>query len=60
MKSFNEERLKENLDIFDWKLSEEDLHQIENLEQKRLNPAEFFVYPTGPFKSVAEIWDGDI
>nr|QCX36387.1 RDCT14 [Piper methysticum] len=60
VKSFNEERLKENLDIFDWKLSEEDLHLIENLEQKRLNPAEFFVYPTGPYKSVAEFWDGDV
>ncbi|KAH7546244.1 hypothetical protein FEM48_Zijuj01G0179800 [Ziziphus jujuba var. spinosa] len=36
-KSYNRERLKENLDIFDWKITQEDLYKISQLPQKKLN-----------------------
>ena len=35
VKSFNEERMKENLDIFDWKLSEEVCGKINQISQRK-------------------------
>ncbi|XVE85551.1 hypothetical protein DITRI_Ditri17bG0099300 [Diplodiscus trichospermus] len=35
VKSFNKERMKENLDIFNWKLSPEESHQISLLPQRQ-------------------------
>ncbi|XP_075518655.1 D-galacturonate reductase-like [Primulina tabacum] len=34
-KSFNKERMKENLDILDWSLSEEDIEKINQLPQRK-------------------------
>ncbi|XP_038687939.1 non-functional NADPH-dependent codeinone reductase 2-like [Tripterygium wilfordii] len=60
VKSFNKERMKENVGIFDWKLSEEDLHKIDQIPQKRGLLAEEFVSDEGPYKSLIELWDGEI
>ena len=61
VKSFNKERLKENLDIFDWTLTEDDLHKISLIPQKKCNLREVFVSPDyGPYKSLEELWDGEI
>ena len=60
VKSFDKERMKENLDIFDWKLSTEDLHKIEQIPQSRGSLAETYVTEKGPFKSIEDIWDGEI
>lgn len=60
MKTFKTERMKENLGIFDWGLTEEELKKIRELPQKRGNRAEDFISPNGPFKSVEEFWDGEI
>ncbi|XAR53158.1 Methylecgonone reductase [Bertholletia excelsa] len=59
-KSFNKERMKNNLDIFDWKLSEEELGMIrEQIPQRRAATGHFFVSPNGPYKSLEELWDGE-
>ncbi|KAH7516194.1 hypothetical protein FEM48_Zijuj10G0109500 [Ziziphus jujuba var. spinosa] len=60
VKSFREERIAENLDILDWKLTEEELQKISQIPQKRGSLAENFIYDNGPYKSVMEIWDGDV
>lgn len=60
VKSFNQERMKENLDIFDWKLNQEELDKIEQIPQSRGNPAEFTVSEQGPYKSIQAFWDGEI
>ncbi|KAK1552879.1 hypothetical protein Q3G72_024900 [Acer saccharum] len=60
VKSFDKERMKENLDIFDWKLNAEDLHKIEQIPQSRGSLAEIYVTEKGPFKSIEDIWDGEI
>ncbi|KAK9113923.1 hypothetical protein Syun_020720 [Stephania yunnanensis] len=60
VKSFNEERMKENLDIFEWELSEEDLEKINEIPQSRGLPGSFFVSDEGSFKSLAELWDGEL
>ncbi|GMI87474.1 hypothetical protein like AT1G59960 [Hibiscus trionum] len=60
VKSFNKERMKQNLDIFDWKLSADELHKISQLPQCKGFPAIEFVSEHGPYKSVEELWDGEI
>ncbi|XP_072971289.1 LOW QUALITY PROTEIN: deoxymugineic acid synthase 1-B-like [Typha angustifolia] len=60
VKSFNRERMKENLLIFDWELNEEERQMIAQIPQRRLFPALEFVSNHGPYKSVGELWDGEI
>ncbi|KAJ4973653.1 hypothetical protein NE237_006827 [Protea cynaroides] len=61
VKSFNKERMKENLEIFDWELSNEELDQIEQIPELKGESGEAFVTPEGPsYKSIEELWDGEI
>nr|XP_017224014.1 PREDICTED: non-functional NADPH-dependent codeinone reductase 2-like isoform X2 [Daucus carota subsp. sativus] len=60
VKSFNKERMKENMDIFDWQLSPEELEKINQIPQEKGNPALFFTSDRGPFKSSIDLWDEDI
>ncbi|ERN11058.1 hypothetical protein AMTR_s00024p00110840 [Amborella trichopoda] len=60
LKSFKRERLKENLQIFDWELNEEELHKIGEIPQMKFARAEKYVTPEGPFKTLEDIWDGEI
>ncbi|XP_047322685.1 non-functional NADPH-dependent codeinone reductase 2-like [Impatiens glandulifera] len=61
VKSFNKERMKENLNIFDWALSEEELKKIaEDIPQGRIFPGESICSETGLFKSINDLWDGEI
>ncbi|XP_058079519.1 non-functional NADPH-dependent codeinone reductase 2-like isoform X2 [Magnolia sinica] len=60
VKSFNKERLNENLQILDWSLSKEELHLIGQIPQRRGYPAMEFVSDGGPYKTVEEFWDDEI
>nr|CAD1822395.1 unnamed protein product [Ananas comosus var. bracteatus] len=61
VKSFNPERLKENLDILDWELSEEERQRISEIPQRKGFPGLEFISPHhGPYKSLEELWDGEI
>ncbi|CAN6548873.1 unnamed protein product [Malus baccata var. baccata] len=62
VKSYNEERLKQNLLVFDWELSEDDLAKINQIPQKKMMLKENLVSADGssPYKSVEELWDGEI
>ncbi|PIA64042.1 hypothetical protein AQUCO_00201382v1 [Aquilegia coerulea] len=59
-KSYNKERLKQNMEIFDWELSTEEMQKISMLPQKRLFTLEQLVSEDGPFKSLSDLWDGEI
>ncbi|RWR75130.1 methylecgonone reductase-like protein [Cinnamomum micranthum f. kanehirae] len=59
VKSFNKERMKENLEIFDWELSEEELQQISQIPKHRGFSGELFISPNGPYKTLQELWDED-
>ncbi|KAL6841066.1 hypothetical protein ACP4OV_029035 [Aristida adscensionis] len=59
-RSFNKERLKQNMEIFDWELSQEDKAMIMQIPQRRACHGEFFVSQDGPYKSLEELWDGEI
>lgn len=60
VKSFNKERMKENLQIFDWKLTKEEAKLIAKVPQQRRYQGNEFVSPSGPYKTVNELWDGEI
>ncbi|KAF8378844.1 hypothetical protein HHK36_030193 [Tetracentron sinense] len=60
VKSFNKERIKQNFQIFDWGLSEEELAKVNQVPQCRGMSGEMFVSPDGPYKSVEELWDGEL
>jgi len=52
VKSFNKERLKQNIEIFDWELTEDDHIKIEQIPQKVVNTAKGMFSPEGEFTSV--------
>ena len=60
VKSFNKTRIEENLDIFECKLSPEELQKINQIPQQRGFPALEFIADNGPYKSVIELWDEEI
>ncbi|XP_020241986.1 methylecgonone reductase-like [Asparagus officinalis] len=59
-KSYNNGRMRENLNIFDWELSEEDKDKIQSISQCRGYPGDSLVSEKGPYKTVEELWDGEI
>ncbi|KAK9027640.1 hypothetical protein V6N11_067465 [Hibiscus sabdariffa] len=62
VKSFNAERMKQNLEIFDWSLSEDEVKLMDQIQipQSRGIRAEDFVSGDGPYKTLEELWDGEI
>ncbi|KAI8027343.1 putative NAD(P)H-dependent oxidoreductase 1 [Camellia lanceoleosa] len=60
VKSFNNKRIKENLDIFDWMLSPEESQKIDQIPQQRGYLGLQFISDQGPYKSVEEFWDEKI
>nr|DAD28320.1 TPA_asm: hypothetical protein HUJ06_029788 [Nelumbo nucifera] len=60
-KSVNESRIKENLSLFDWCIPPELFSKFSNIHQQRLLRGEFAVHETcSPYKSLQELWDGEI
>eukprot|EP00262_Sarcandra_glabra_P017472 TRINITY_DN599_c0_g1_i1.p1 TRINITY_DN599_c0_g1~~TRINITY_DN599_c0_g1_i1.p1 ORF type:complete len:316 (-),score=60.29 TRINITY_DN599_c0_g1_i1:247-1194(-) len=60
-KSTNEGRIKENLDVYDWSIPDDLFAKFSEIEQRRLIGGGFLVHETcGPYRSVEEIWDGEI
>ncbi|KAF0929136.1 hypothetical protein E2562_016375 [Oryza meyeriana var. granulata] len=60
VKTYNEKRMKENLDIFDWELTDQEREKISQLPQQRVMPGLEFISDDGPYKSLEDLWDGDV
>ncbi|KAL2243863.1 methylecgonone reductase-like [Sesamum indicum] len=60
VKSFNKERMKQNLQIFDWELTVDELCKIQKVPQAKGFRGERFVFPEGQYKSLEQLWDGEI
>ena len=60
MKSYNKERLKQNAQVFDWELSQEDLDKISQIPQRKMMRSEELISANGPYKSLEDFWDGEI
>lgn len=50
----------QNLQIFDFELTKQELEQIEEIPQIRCAPGAYFLHSEGLFKTPEELWDGDI
>lgn len=50
VKSYNKERMKQNLEIFDWSLTKDDYEKINQVKQHHC-----FKY--GPAKFIEDLWD---
>ncbi|XP_068654504.1 non-functional NADPH-dependent codeinone reductase 2-like [Aristolochia californica] len=59
VKSYKEERMKQNLDIFDWSLSEDELLLFDEIPQHRIVSGEDYISPYGPYKTLEELWDDE-
>jgi len=60
-KSVNESRIKENLSLFDWFIPPELFSKLSEIHQQRLLRGEFAIHETlSPYKSLQELWDGEI
>ncbi|XP_049398323.1 methylecgonone reductase-like [Solanum stenotomum] len=61
VKSFNKDRMKENLQILDWELSNEEIAQIQEIPPCTGFKVDMvLVHPNGPYKSAHQFWDGEI
>ncbi|KAI3467458.1 hypothetical protein Pfo_024121 [Paulownia fortunei] len=60
VKSFNKERMKQNIDIFDWSLSSEEVDKISEIPQGRACLGMDYTSVYGPYKTIEELWDGEI
>ncbi|KAB2603324.1 NAD(P)H-dependent 6'-deoxychalcone synthase-like [Pyrus ussuriensis x Pyrus communis] len=62
VKSYNKERLKQNVNIFDWELSENDIEKIYQIPQRKMMLREDLVSTNGPspYKSLEDLWDGEL
>ncbi|KAL2540041.1 NAD(P)-linked oxidoreductase superfamily protein [Abeliophyllum distichum] len=61
VKSFNEDRMKENMEALDLKLDDYDLLEIEKMEEDKIMKGEFLVNSTtSPYKSLQHLWDDEI
>ncbi|XP_045810872.1 methylecgonone reductase-like [Trifolium pratense] len=60
VKSFNKIRMRENLHIFNWELSADDLAKIKQIPQRRAGLVREFVSENGPYKTLEDLWDGEL
>ncbi|KAI9080620.1 hypothetical protein K1719_037426 [Acacia pycnantha] len=61
VKSFNEERMNENIASFELNLEEEDMFEIEKMEEKKIMRGEFHVnQTTSTFRTIQQLWDDEI
>lgn len=60
-KSVNESRIKENLRLFDWTIPPELFLKLSDIHQQRLLRGDFAIHEScSPYKSLEELWDGEI
>ncbi|KAL8150202.1 hypothetical protein V2J09_020010 [Rumex salicifolius] len=57
VKSFNTDRMKQNIDIFNWELSPEDHEMIRQIPQSRGVTGWPYISSIGPIKTLSELWD---
>ncbi|KAI4323819.1 hypothetical protein L6164_023398 [Bauhinia variegata] len=61
VKSFNQERMKENIGSFGLRLEDEDMFDFDQLEERKIMRGEFLVNETtSPYKSIEDLWDYEI
>ncbi|KAI3939104.1 hypothetical protein MKX01_001972 [Papaver californicum] len=60
-KSTNEARIKENFSVFDWCIPSDLFSKFSQIHQQRLLRGDFAIHESlSPYKSLQELWDGEI
>ncbi|KAG5071378.1 hypothetical protein JHK86_006589 [Glycine max] len=59
-KSTNESRIKGNFDVFDWSIPEELLAKFSEIKQRLIKGTAFVDETCGAFKTIEELWDGEL
>ncbi|XP_039808896.1 NADPH-dependent aldo-keto reductase, chloroplastic-like isoform X2 [Panicum virgatum] len=59
-KSANESRLKENIDLFGWSIPDELCAKFSEIEQVKQIRNDSFVHPQSMYKTIEELWEGEI
>ena len=60
-KSYNKGRIAENYQIFNWSLTKNDHEKISEIEQKKFLKREGLINSTtSPYRTVEDLWDGEI
>ncbi|XBJ13714.1 hypothetical protein VPH35_005843 [Triticum aestivum] len=59
-KSTNQERIKKNLDVYDWAIQDDVLAKFTEIQQARLLRGDFMINPHSVYKTHEEFWDGEI
>ncbi|XP_072995677.1 NADPH-dependent aldo-keto reductase, chloroplastic-like [Typha latifolia] len=59
-KSTSETRIKENIDLFSWCIPPDLFSKFSEITQARLLRGDFAIHESGPYKSLEELWDGEI
>ncbi|CAL4953673.1 unnamed protein product [Urochloa decumbens] len=59
-KSLNEQRIKQNLDLYDWSFPDDLLEKFSEIKQVKLSRGNFTVHPQSVYKTLEEFWDGEI
>ncbi|KAL6853667.1 hypothetical protein ACP4OV_019696 [Aristida adscensionis] len=59
-KSANESRLKENIGLFGWSIPGELCAKFSEIEQVKQIRNDLFVHPQSIYKTIEELWDGEI
>ncbi|KAL8035715.1 hypothetical protein ABFX02_12G114700 [Erythranthe guttata] len=60
VKSFNKERMKQNIDIFDWSLNSEEVNKISEIPQCRAFLGVYYTSVYGPYNTIQQLWDEQI
>ncbi|XP_059433374.1 non-functional NADPH-dependent codeinone reductase 2-like [Corylus avellana] len=60
VKSFNKQRIEENLDMFEWSLSPKESEKISQIPQRKGSLGNLFIFDESPFKSHFELWDEEV
>ncbi|KAG5604300.1 hypothetical protein H5410_025792 [Solanum commersonii] len=60
VKSYNKERMKQNLEIFNWSLSDDECRKISEITQSRACLGKDYTSPYGPYKTMEELWDEEL
>lgn len=61
VKSFNQNRMKENMGSFFLKLDDQDFNEIDSLEEWKIMRGGFLVNETtSPYRTIQELWDDEI
>ncbi|KAK1662948.1 hypothetical protein QYE76_051107 [Lolium multiflorum] len=59
-KSSSEARIQENFDIFSWSIPEDLMSAFSEIEQAKLLRGEFAVHHLSVYKTLEDLWDGEI